>query len=63
MRAIPSMVKDAQCCWMEDREEEELRRSPTPILTLRPPEVDETYDSESDTSSYNKQPHSEDADK
>ena len=59
MRAIPSMVRDAQCCRMEDREEEEPRRSPTPILTLRPPEVDETYDSESDTSSYNEQPHSE----
>ena len=59
MRAIPRRIKDAQCCWMEDREEEEPRRSPTPILTLRPPEVDETYDSESDTSSYNEQPHSE----
>ena len=59
MRAIPSMVRDAQCCQMKDREEEEPRRSPTPILTLRPPEVDETYDSESDTSSYNEQPHSE----
>ena len=59
MRAIPSMVRNAQCCQMKDRKEEEPRRSPTPILTLRPPEVDETYDSESDTSSYNEQPHSE----
>ena len=59
MRAIPSMIRDAQCCRMENREEEEPRRSPTPILTLRPPEVDETYDSESDTSSCNEQPHSE----
>ena len=56
MRAVPSMLKDSQCCRRGLSEEEEPRRSPTPILTLRPPEVDESYDSESDMSSYNEQP-------
>ena len=56
MHAIPSMLKDSQCCQKRPREEEEPRRSPTPILILRPPEIYESYDSESDTSSYNGQP-------
>ena len=56
MRAVPSMLKDSQCCRRGLSEEEEPRRSPTPILTLQPPEVDESYDSESDMSSYNEQP-------
>ena len=56
MRAIPSMLKDTQCCRRGPREEEEPRRSPIPILILRPPEIDESYDSESETSSYNEQP-------
>ena len=55
MRSIPSMLKDAQCCQREPREEEEPRTSPTPTLILRPPETDESYDSESETSSYNEQ--------
>ena len=56
MRAVPSMLKNSQCCRRGLSEEEEPRRSPTPILTLQPPEVDESYDSESDMSSYNEQP-------
>ena len=56
MRAIPSMLKDTQCCWRRPKEEEEPRRSPIPILILRPPEIDESYDSESDGSSYTEQP-------
>ena len=56
MHAIPSILKDTQCCQRRLREEEEPRRSPTPILILYPPEVDESYDSESETSSYNEQP-------
>ena len=56
MRAIPSMLKDTQCCRRRPKEEEEPRRSPIPILILRPPEIDESYDSESDSSSYTEQP-------
>ena len=56
MRAIPSMLKDTQCCWRRPKEEEEPRRSPIPILILRPPEIDEIYESESDSSSYTEQP-------
>ena len=56
MRAIPSMLKDTQCCRRRPKEEEEPRRSPIPILILRPPEIDESYDSESDGSSYTEQP-------
>ena len=56
MHAVPSILKDSQCCRRGLSEEEEPRRSPTPILTLQPPEVDESYDSESDMSSYNEQP-------
>ena len=56
MHAIPSMLKDTQCCQRRPSEEEEPRRSPTPILTLRPPEVNESYDSESETNSDNEQP-------
>ena len=56
MHAISSMLKDTQCCQSGPREEEEgPRRSPTPILSLRPPEIDESYESESETSSYNEQ--------
>ena len=55
MRSVPSMLKDTQCCRRGYREEEEPRRSPTPILILRPPEIDESYDSESEMSSYNEQ--------
>ncbi|MDA8003154.1 MAG: hypothetical protein MPL62_17865, partial [Alphaproteobacteria bacterium] len=55
MRAIPSMLKDTQCCRRGPREEEEPRRSPIPILILRPPEIDESYDSETETTSYNEQ--------
>ena len=55
MRAIPSMLKDTQGCQRGPREEEEPRRSPIPILILRPPEIDESYDSESETTSYNEQ--------
>ena len=57
MRAIPSMLKDTQCCQRGPREEEEPRRSPIPILILRPPEIDESYDSETETCSpYSEQP-------
>ena len=56
MRAIPSMLKDTQCCRRRPKEEEEPRRSPIPILILRPPEIDEIYESESDSSSYTEQP-------
>ena len=56
MCAIPSMLKDTQCCRRGAKEEEDPRRSPTPILTLRPLEIDENYESESETSSYNEQP-------
>ena len=56
MRAIPSMLKDTQCCRRRPKEEEEPRRSPIPILILRPPEIDEVYESESDSSSYTEQP-------
>ena len=56
IRAIPSMLKDTQCCRRGPREEEEPRRSPIPILILRPPEIDESYDSESETSSCSEQP-------
>ena len=56
MRAIPSMLNDTQCCRRGPREEEEPRRSPIPILILRPPEVDESYESESETSSYDENP-------
>ena len=56
MRTIPSMLKDTQCCRRGPREEEEPRRSPIPILILRPPEVDESYESESETSSYDEHP-------
>ena len=56
MRAIPSMLKDTQCCRRGPREEEEPRRSPIPILILRPPEIDEIYESESETSSYDEHP-------
>ena len=56
MRTIPSMLKDTQCCQRGAKEEEDPRRSPTPILTLRPLETDENYESESETSSYNEQP-------
>ena len=55
MRAIPSMLKDTQCCRRGPREEEEPRRSPIPLLILRPPEIDESYDSETETSSYSDQ--------
>ena len=55
MRAIPSMLKDSQCCRRRPKEEEEPRRSPIPILILRPPEIDESYESESDSSSYTEQ--------
>ena len=55
MYAIPSMLKNSQCCQRGPREEEDPRRSPTSILTLLPPEIDESYDSESETSSYNEQ--------
>ena len=41
MRAIPSMLKDTQCCRRGPREEEEPRRSSIPILILQPPEIDE----------------------
>ena len=54
--AIPSMLKDTQCCRRRPKEEEEPRRSPIPILILRPPEIDESYDSESESSSYTAQP-------
>ena len=56
MRAIPSMLKDTQCCQRGPREEEEHRRSPIPILILRPPEIDESYDSTTETNSYCEQP-------
>ena len=56
MRAIPSMLKDTQCCRRRPKEEEEPRRSPIPILILRPPEIDEVYESESESSSYTEQP-------
>ena len=56
MCAIPSMLKDTQCCRRRPKEEEEPRRSPIPILILRPPEIDESYESESDSSSYTEQP-------
>ena len=56
MCAIPSMLKDTQCCRRRPKEEEEPRRSPIPILILRPPEIDESYESESDGSSYPEQP-------
>ena len=56
IRAIPSMLKDTQCCRRRPKEEEEPRRSPIPILILRPPEIDESYDSESESSSYTEQP-------
>ena len=56
MRAIPSMLKDCQCCRRGPWEEEDPRRSPTPILILRPPEIDESYESESETSSYSEEP-------
>ena len=59
MRAIPSMLKDTQCCRRRPKEEEEPRRSPIPILILRPPEIDESYESESDSSSYTEQPRPE----
>ena len=59
MRAIPSMLKDTQCCRRRPKEEEEPRRSPIPILILRPPEIDESYESESDSSSYTEQPSPE----
>ena len=49
MCAIPSMLKDTQYCRRGPREEEEPRRSPIPILILRPPEIDESYDSETET--------------
>ena len=55
MRAILSMLKDTQCCRRRPKEEEEPRRSPIPILILRPPEIDEIYESESDSSSYTAQ--------
>ena len=50
------MLKNAQCCRRGLREDEVPRRSPTPILILRPPEIDESYDSESETSPYNEEP-------
>ena len=56
MRAIPSMLKDTHCCRRGPREEEEPRRSPIPILILRPPEFDESYESESEPSSDVDQP-------
>ena len=56
MHAIPSMLKDTQCCRRKPKEEEEPRKSPIPILILRPPEIDESYDSESDGTSYTEQP-------
>ena len=59
MRAIPSMLKDTQCCRRRPKEEEEPRRSPIPILILRPPEIDEIYESESESSSYSEQPSPE----
>ena len=59
MRAIPSMLKDTQCCRRGPREEEEPRRSSIPILILRPPEIYESYDSESEASFYSEQLPSE----
>ena len=56
MYAIPSMLKNSQCCQRGPREEEDPRRSPTPILILRPPEINESYESESETSSYSEEP-------
>ena len=56
IHAIPSMLKDTQCCRRRPKEEEEPRRSPIPMLNLRPPEIDERYDSGSDGSSYTEQP-------
>ena len=46
MHAIPSMLKDTQCCRRRPKEEEEPRRSPIPILILRPPEINESHDNE-----------------
>ena len=56
MRAIPSMLKDTQCCRRRPKEEEEPRRSPIPILILCPLKIDEVYESESESSSYTAQP-------
>ena len=56
MHVIPSMLKDTRCCRRRPKEEEESRRSPIPMLNLRPPENDETRDNESNSCSYTEQP-------
>ena len=56
MHAIPSMLKDTQCCRRRLKEEEKRRKSPIPILILRPPKIIECYDSESDGGLYTEQP-------